>query len=93
MKSASETTPLTMAITSTIPRPPEHRAPLSASSFAELGLEDAHADSGLGKRRGQGDATSRRAWKARSMPLQLMGTCFQTTITIMHLEPGIATMW
>ena len=68
MKNASETTPLTMAITLTILRTPEHRQPLSARTFAGIGLEDAHADSGLGKRQGQGDATSRGAWKAKSMP-------------------------
>ena len=93
LKTALETTLLIMAITSTILRPPEHRPPLSASSFARTGLEDAHADSGLGKRWGQGDATSRRAWKAKSMPYNSMGRCIQTTMSIMHLEPGNATLW
>ena len=68
MKSALKTTLLILAITLTILRPPEHRAPLSVRTFAGIGLEDAHADSGLGKRWGQGDATSRGAWKAKSMP-------------------------
>ena len=67
MKSASETTPLIMAITSTILRLPEHGTPLSASSVARIGLEEADADSGP-LTRSLGGATSRGAWKAKSMP-------------------------
>ena len=67
LTNALETTLLIMAITSTILRLPEHGTPLSASSVARIGLEEADADSGP-LTKSLGGATSRGAWKAKSMP-------------------------
>ena len=90
MKSALKTTPLIMATTLTILRPPEHRTPLSASGFARTGMEE-EADTiyGLGTRSLEG-ATSRAVWMVNSMPYNSLKMCMKTTITIMHLVPGIA---
>ena len=87
MNSALETTPPIMTTTLTIPRPPEHRTPLSASGFARTGMEE-EADTiyGLGTRSLEG-ATSRAVWMVNSMPYNSLKMCMKTTITIMHLNP------
>ena len=89
MKTASETTPLIMATTLTISRKPEYKTPFSASSVARIGLD---ADSGL-LTRSLGGATSRGAWKAKSMPYKIMGRCLLATMSIMHPVPGNAPLW
>ena len=91
MKTALKTTPLIMATTLTTLRLPEHRTPLSASSFARIGMEEDAISGPLTSC--LGGATSRAAWMVKSIPYLIMGKCLKTTMTIMHLVPGIALLW
>ena len=73
-----------------INNPATTRTPLSASSFARIGMEEeADTISGLWTRSFEG-ATSRAVWMVKSIPYNSMGMCIKTTITIMHLDPWIA---
>ena len=91
MKTALKTTPPIMETTLTILGLPEHRTPLSASGFARIGMEEDAISGPLTS--GLGSATSRAAWMVKSIPYLIMGKCLKTTMTIMHLVPGIALLW